>query len=90
MIDSGQVALIQVNAERLGNGNDGRPAKAPDPLVGPARLRCPRRTRLSALRPDWRPVALPTLISRFYKRTSIVVTSNLAFAEWSGILGDAR
>jgi DNA replication protein DnaC len=30
------------------------------------------------------------LLSKLYEHTSVVITTNLSFSEWAGVLGDAK
>src|SRR5260221_3526384 len=70
--------------EPAGKRGPYRPAGTARRLPDPARLRRARRTRLSAIRPDRRAAALSP------DQPPIRVTTNLAFAEWASVFGDAK
>jgi DNA replication protein DnaC len=66
----------------------GRPGRLAD-YLNPPRLRRARRIGLSALRPGRRAATVPSH-QPVYERTSIIVTTNLAFGEWPSVFGEAK
>ncbi len=57
---------------------------------GALRLGHPGRTRLPAVFPGQEASCSFTCSQKLYERTSVLITTNLSFGEWSQVFGDAK